>query len=199
MADRARQLVRLNGYPQRPLCRVGDYGRVEVWSSALPPGPLDEHAGRARNNLEDLSSDLIRQAAPELLDQSGVGPDTAAALLISAGDNSDRLTSEAAYAALCGTSSVSASSGKTDRHRLNRHGDRQANAALHRILITRLATHPETRVYMHDRLAPNGANRKHLLRCLMRYLARRLYPIVLRSLNDLHTDRPPSALPARHP
>ena len=98
------------------------------------------------------------------------------AVLVAAGDNADRLHSEAAFAALCGTNPVPASSGNTDHHRLNRGGDRQANAALHRIIIVRLAWDPETRAYMADRVTPNGSNKKHIIRKLKRHLARRLYP-----------------------
>jgi transposase len=77
-----------------------------------------------------------------------VGPDSAAALLIAAGDNPGRLHSEAAFAALCGASPVEASSGKTRRHRLNRGGDRQANAALYRVVLVRLRWHQPTRDYL---------------------------------------------------
>lgn len=91
---------------------------------------------------------LVTLAAPDLLAEHGVGPDTAAALLIAAGDNPERLHSEAAFAALCGVNPVPASSGKTDKHRLNRSGDRQANCALHRIVVVRLGSHEETRAYM---------------------------------------------------
>jgi len=86
--------------------------------------------------LRDQLGDLTAVAAPALIELTGVGPDTAAALLLSAGDNPQRLHSEAAFAALCGTNPVPASSGKTTRYRLNRGGDRQANAALHRAVLT---------------------------------------------------------------
>lgn len=130
---------------------------------------------------------LLNLAAPALLAEHGVGPDTAAALLITAGDNPERLHSEAAFAALCGTNPIPASSGKTDRHRLNRNGDRQANAALHRITVVRLASHPETRHYITSRRAPNRANNKHLMRCLKRALARRLYPLILQTTTDINS------------
>lgn len=132
--------------------------------------------------VRDLTRELRKlteTAAPELLAQHGVGPDTAAALLIAAGDNPHRLRSEAAFAALSGSNPIPASSGKTDRHRLNRGGDRQANAALHRIIIVRLKSDPETRSYMAAHLNPNASNKKHVMRCLKRYLARRLYPLIL--------------------
>jgi transposase len=83
---------------------------------------------------------------------------------------------------LCGTNPIPASAGKTNRHRLNRGGDRQANAALHRIIITRLAGHAETRDYLRRHQAPNGATTMHVLRCLKRYRARRLYPIITEAL-----------------
>lgn len=125
--------------------------------------------------------ELVELAAPTLLAEHGVGPDTAAALLIATGDNPERLHSEAAFAALCGTNPIPASSGKTDRHRLNRNGDRQANAALHRIIVVRLRSHPETKHYMSTRRNPNGANTMHVMRCLKRALARRLYPLLLQT------------------
>ena len=84
---------------------------------------------------------------PELLAIHGVGYETAAQLLITAGDNPDRITSEASFAALCGVAPIPASSGKTNRHRLYRGGDRQANRALHMIACTRLATDPQTHAY----------------------------------------------------
>lgn len=118
---------------------------------------------------------LVQETAPGLLAEHGVDPDCAAALLITVGDNADRIGSEAKFAALCGTAPVPANSGKTDRHRLNRGGNRQANAALHRIAVVRLKSHPETRRYMATHCSPNGANRKHVLRCIKRALARRLY------------------------
>ena len=89
-------------------------------------------------NLKAELAQLIGTASPTLINIVGVGPDTAATLLIAAGSNPERLRSEAAFAALCGVCPIPASSGKTNRHRLNRGGDRQANAALHRIVVVRL-------------------------------------------------------------
>jgi transposase len=117
---------------------------------------------------------LTATAAPKLRALVGVGPDSAAALLIAAGDNWQRLHSEAAFAALCGSSPVEASSGKTRRHRLNRGGDRQANAALHRIVIVRLRWHQPTRDYL-ARRTTEGKTRKEIIRCLKRYLAREVF------------------------
>ena len=89
-------------------------------------------------DLEAEMERLTRSIAPVLVNTFGVGPDTAATLLIAAGSNPDRLRSEAAFASLCGVNPIPASSGKTNRHRLNRGGDRQANAALYRIVVVRL-------------------------------------------------------------
>lgn len=111
---------------------------------------------------------------PALLTEPGIGPCNAADLLITVGDNPDRITSEAAFAAICGVSPVDASSGLQQRHRLNRGGDRQANAALHRIVLVRLRYHQPTRDYM-DRRLSEGKTKKEAIRCLKRHLARHLY------------------------
>ncbi len=101
--------------------------------------------------IRDLQAQLERltgMAAPALVSIFGIGPDTAATLLISAGSNPQPVHSEAAFASLCGVSPIPASSGKTNRHRLNRGGDRQVNAALHRIVIVRLRHDDRTKGYM---------------------------------------------------
>jgi transposase len=102
--------------------------------------------------LEDQLDHLTSETDPLLRSRFGVGPDTAAALLLAAGDNPARLRSEASFSMLCGSSPVPASSGLTKRHRLNRGGDRQANSALHRIVIVRLRWHAPTQAYMRKRL-----------------------------------------------
>ena len=120
---------------------------------------------------------IITETAPALLQAFCVGPDTAAVLLITAGDNPERLKSEPAFAALCGVSPLPASSGKTNRHRLNRGGDRRANAALHRVVIVRLRHDPRTRRYMGRRLA-EGMTKPEVIRCLKRYVAREVFAIL---------------------
>jgi len=112
-----------------------------------------------------------------LLTRRGIGPDNAAALLIAAGDNPDRLRSEASFAALCGVSPLEASSGKTSRRRLNRGGDRQANAALYRIALSRLRFDARTRDYL-DRRITEGKTRREAIRCLKRYIARKIHQIL---------------------
>ena len=131
---------------------------------------LDEEKAR----IDALLSELVTQTAPELLTLHGVGIDTAAALLVTAGDNPGRLRSEAAWAHLCGTAPIPASSGKVTRWRLNRGGDRQANSALWGIVITRLASDPRTRAYMTRRLA-EGRSKPEVIRILKRYVAREVY------------------------
>lgn len=140
---------------------------------------------RDANDLERKITVLVATTAPDILERTGVGPDSAAALLIVAGDNSDRITGEASFAALCGVSPVEASSGNTQRRRLNRGGDRQANAALYRVVISRLRWDPRTQAYMQRRLA-EGRSRREVIRCLKRYVARELFAIINPTPNHLH-------------
>jgi hypothetical protein len=107
----------------------------------------------------------------------GIGFDGAAELLCAAGDNAGRIRSEAAYAKLCGACPIPASSGKTSRHRLNRGGNRQANAALFRIVVVRMRWHPATIVYVHRRTA-EGLSKREIIRCLKRYVARQVYRLL---------------------
>lgn len=116
-------------------------------------------------------------APPALLELCGVGQVVATDLVVTAGTNPDRVHSEAAFAALCGVSPVQASSGERIRHRLNRGGDRQANAALHRAVIVRLRYHQPTRDYMQRRLA-EGKTKREIIRCLKRQLARQVWRIL---------------------
>jgi transposase len=125
--------------------------------------------------LDGLVVLLVTARAPGLLALYGVGPDTAALLLVAAGDHPGRLRSEAAWAHLCAAAPILASSGKTTRHRLNPGGDRQANHALWRIVITRMSSHPATRAYV-ERRSNEGLSKKEIMRCLKRYVAREVYP-----------------------
>lgn len=118
---------------------------------------------------------LTKAAAPDLVAAFGIGPDIAAELLVAAGDNTDRIRSEAALAKLCGACPIPASSGKTSgRHRLNRGGNRQANAALYRAVVVRMRWHPPTIAYV-DRRTAEGLSKKEIIRCLKRYVAREVY------------------------
>lgn len=132
---------------------------------------------RLGEEIADLDADLDRlvgAVAPNLVALNGVGTDVAGQLLVTAGDNPDRLRSEAAFSHLCGSSPVPASSGRTDRHRLNRGGDRHANAALHRIVLCRLRWDPRTRAYV-ERRTKDGLGKAEIMRCLKRYVAREVY------------------------
>ena len=127
------------------------------------------------DRLDELIGPLVTARAPGLLALHGVGPDTAAMLLVAAGDHPERLRSESSWAHLCGVAPIPASSGKTaGRYRLNRGGDRQANSALWRIVIVRMNSHPATRAYA-DRRSEEGLSKKEIIRCLKRYVAREVY------------------------
>ncbi|MFJ2806524.1 IS110 family transposase [Kitasatospora sp. NPDC087271] len=117
---------------------------------------------------------MLKQAAPELLALFGVGPETAGQLLASAGDNPERMRSEAAFAHLAGVAPIPASSGRTHRHRLNRGGDRAANNALHTIVLVRMRYDERTRAYV-ERRTKEGLSKKDIMRCLKRFVAREIY------------------------
>ena len=159
---------------------------------------------------------LVRATAPALLEIYGVGSDTAAIFLTAAGDNPGRIRSEAAWAKICGVAPVPAGSGKTNgRHRLNQGGNRQANHALWRVVLTRLGQgEPRTVVYMQRRLA-EGRTKPEIIRALKRYVAREIFQHIPLSSGSRHRvtvtglaqdcpdtprgSRPPSDLPSRHP
>ena len=134
---------------------------------------------------------LITTGRPGLTAIGGVGTETAAQLLITCGDNPDRLRSEAAFAALCGVSPIPASSGKTNRHRLNRGGDRQANRALYMIILGRMGWCPRTRAYV-QRRTTQGHTTKEIIRTLKRYLAREIYKALTSTIAN-HADLQPAA------
>jgi transposase len=126
-------------------------------------------------SIDDLLTELVAATAPSLLALYGAGTDTAASLLVTAGDNPDRLGSERSWAHLCGVAPLPAGSGKTSgRYRLNRGGDRNANAALYRIVLTRMSSHQETRAYVARRRA-EGLSTPEVMRCLKRYVARQVF------------------------
>lgn len=128
-------------------------------------------------HLDTLLRPLVAATAPALVATYAVGTDTAGALLVAAGDNPQRLHHEAAFAHLCGSSPIEASSGKVTRHRLNRGGDRRANQALWRIVMVRMVSHPETIAYVQRRTL-EGKSKRDIIRCLKRYVARELYPLL---------------------
>lgn len=130
-------------------------------------------------DLDNMIEAIVKDLAPELLEQTAIGLNSAAQLLLTAGDNPERLKSEASFAALCGVSPVPASSGKTVRHRLNRGGDRAANSAIHIIAIGRLRLDPRTQSYIAKRIAA-GNSKLEAIRSLKRYVAREVFGIIMR-------------------
>lgn len=124
------------------------------------------------------------KAAGKLLCQIGVGPYVAATLMVTAGDNPKRLTKESSFAALCGVSPLDASSGKKQRHRLNRGGARDANNALWTVTLIRMRSDPRTRKYVDKRVA-QGKSLKEIQRCLKRYIVRELFPIIVTELSGV--------------
>ena len=127
--------------------------------------------------LEEQIARLVSKAAPHLLALKGLSTDTAAALLVAAGDNPERLNSEAAFANLCGVAPIPASSGKVVRHRLNRGGNRDANRALYMIAVGRMSWDERTRTYVAKRTA-EGKSKPEIIRCLKRFIAREVYRVL---------------------
>jgi transposase len=159
--------------------------------AALRPGPMTGPAAAAKHALRSLArrwqqldgeirshdqllDGLTADAAPKLRAAFGVGVDVAAEMLILAGDNPERIRSEAAFAKLCGACPIPASSGSTQRHRLNYAGHRQANSALYRSVIVRMRFHQPTTDYVARRTS-EGKTKREIIRCLKRYLAREIY------------------------
>jgi transposase len=138
-----------------------------------------EFLERQKQDLTAQLDVLVQQINPALRAAYGVGPDTAAQLLVTAGTNPHRLRNEAAFAALCGAAPVPASSGKTTRHRLSRGGDRAANSALHRIALVRMSSHPQTRDYV-ERQGTKSRTKKEILRLLKRAIAREIFRLLTR-------------------
>ncbi len=138
------------------------------------------HLEREIGELDHQLEQLVQAAAPRTVQLFGVGTQAASQLLVTAGQNINRLKSEAAFAKMCGTAPIPASSGRTTRHRLDYGGDRQANRALHMIAVCRLRYCDRTRTYATKRTA-DGLNRREILRCLKRYIARETY-------HTLHAD-----------
>jgi transposase len=140
--------------------------------------------------LDEQLDRLVAEVAPELVAMEGVGTDTAASLLMAAGDNPERLKNEAAFAHLCGAAPIPASSGKSVRHRLNRHGNRDANRVLYVIAVCRMSRNERTRTYVVKRTA-EGKTKKEIIRCLKRYIA----PEVYRILASLSLNKPSISAP----
>lgn len=139
-------------------------------------------------DLDATIGAIVDELAPDLIARNSIGYTGAAQLLLTAGDNPERLRSEASFAALCGVSPIPASSGKTVRHRLNRGGDRHANSALHIIAIGRLRTDPKTKAYVAKRLA-EGRSKLDAIRALKRYIAREVFGLIARRQKEIDQNR----------
>ncbi len=176
--------------------------------AALRPGPLTSTAASAKTSLRAIArrwlaldaevkshdaslEQLTRQLAPELVQAHGMGPGTAAEMLILIDDNPERIRSEAALAKLCGAYPIPASSGKTTRHRLNRGGNRQANAALYRVVIVRMRGHQPTLNYVKRRTA-EGKSKAEIIRCLKRYVVREIFGYLCQPICPPQTASAPS-------
>jgi transposase len=162
--------------------------------AALRPGPMTSTTASAKAALRAIArrwlalndeiaehdrelDALVSAAAPQLTAAPGIATATAAEMLLLAGDNPERIRSEGAFAKLCGACPVPASSGRTHRHRLNRGGNRQANAALHRIVVTRMRFHQPTIDYV-GRRTKEGKTKTEIMRCLKRYVAREVFGLL---------------------
>jgi transposase len=172
-----------------------DHKLITACAALEPGGELDDPEAAMRHVLRSLARRWLelheeikahsrhlkvqtKAAAPRLVEAVGVGLDIAAEMLVTAGDNSDRVRSESAFAKLCGASPIPAGSGKTNgRHRLNRGGNRQANAALYRAIVVRMRWHQPTIDYVARRTA-EGLSKREIIRCLKRYLAREIYRLL---------------------
>lgn len=161
--------------------RCGDPGNpLQALKRALRIlGRRYEHLTTEIAELDEAITELCAQINPALLGAKGVGPEVAATLLVIAGDNPERLRSDAALAALCGASPIEASSGRVVRHRLNRGGNREGNNALWRIVLVRMATCPRTKAYVARRTA-EGRSKKEIIRCLQRYVAREIHALLVK-------------------
>jgi transposase len=164
---------------------------------ACPQTPTRGHTNSHLNAHNPVSEHyrlktLLTEAAPGTMALLGVSTDHAGQFLVTAGQNSTRLHSEASFAALCGANPIPASSGKTNGHRLNRGGDRAANRSLHMIAVVRMRWCPATRAYV-QRRTEEGMSKKDIIRCLKRYIARAAYTVIQQDLAKLAKQTPAEA------
>ncbi len=155
-------------------CDVASATKLALRSVARRHRQLSEEI----RELDGQLKRLVTETAPALVAVAGVGVDTAASLLVAAGEDPKRLKSEAAFAHMCGVAPIPASSGKVVRHRLNRRGNRDANRALHVVAAERMSRDERTRVYVEKRTA-EGKSKRETMRCLKRYIARELYGVLV--------------------
>lgn len=176
---KARQCAKWRRDPSR-LAEPTHAARAALRSIARRIHALDEEIAALDVDL----STLVKRAAPKTLQLLGVGPVHAAQMIITAGQNIERLHSETAFAHMCAADPIPASSGKTERHRLNPGGDRQANRTLYMITIVRLRFCQRSRAYAARRTA-EGRSKKEIIRCLKRYIAREIYHTLSADLKNL--------------
>ena len=179
LLGQARQCARLRPDPRR-LAEPLHAAKFALRSLALRIVALDREIGQ----LDHALKELVHRAAPRTTSLLGVGTHHAGQLLVTAGQNIERLRSEAAFAHLCAADPIPASSGLTRRHRLNRGGDRSANRALHMIAVVRLRYCPRTRLYAARRTA-EGLSKREIIRCLKRYIAREVYQALSADLRQI--------------
>jgi len=154
---------------------TSDLGALKYAMRSL--GRRAEELRAEAKTLDKIMRAIIEDTAPALIARDGIGVDAAGALLVAAGDNPERLHSEAGFARLCGAAPLEASSGMVTRHRLSRAGNRQANSALYRIVLNRMTHDERTKTYITRRRAEGKSNRE-IIRCLKRYVAREVYPLL---------------------
>ena len=161
--------------------RPGDTPNTPVAVTRYTLRSLARRYQQLHTEAEDLKAQMGRfvdKVAPTLVAEQGINTVTAGALLVAAGDNPQRLRSEGSFAHLCGVAPLDASSGKQERHRLNRNGDRQANCALHTVAIVRMSHDEKTKKYVARRIS-EGKTERETIRCLKRYIARDIYRILV--------------------
>ncbi|KRE82852.1 transposase [Arthrobacter sp. Soil764] len=172
----------------KPAGHLADPSHVTAWT-------LKKLARRYQSLTDEIAEadaalkEILDAYAPLLCDLPGVGVEVASQLLVTVGDNSERVGSEAQFAALVGVAPVPASSGKTNRHRLSRGGDRDANKALHHVVLVRMGSDARTKEYVARRTL-EGKGKREIMRCLKRYVAREIYrqimnPTAAPSIDDL--------------
>lgn len=169
------RIKRCSGWQSEQGGDLDSVTRMVLGTLAAKAAGLDADRTRLKRRIKALATDL----APGLMNRHGFGPMTVARMLLHVGDNPERIVSEAALAKGCGVAPLEASSGKHERHRLSRGGDRQANAALHRVVVVRLKTDPRTIAYMARRLA-EGKTKREVIRILKRYVVREVYTALCR-------------------
>jgi len=180
LQGQARVCAKLRPNPRR-LAEPLHAAKFALRSLALRIATLDREIDRLDQALEEL----VRRAAPRTISLLGIGTQHAGQLLVTAGQNIDRLRNEAAFAHLCAAAPIPASSGLTRRHRLNRGGDRSANRTLHMVAVVRLRYCPRTRAYATRRMA-EGLSKREIIRCLKRYIAREAYRTLCADLREIN-------------